>query len=60
MRKLIHCIRSYFCKHKIEVIEDKIEWAGPGPMRYLTYRCSKCGFTLKYDPWTRKFIKMKG
>lgn len=51
MKELVNYIRSCFCKHKMEVVEDRTEWVGLGPKRYLTYKCSKCGFTQKYDSW---------
>jgi hypothetical protein len=51
MKELVNYIRSCFCKHEMKVIEDRTEWVGLGPKRYLTYKCSKCGFTQKYDSW---------
>lgn len=51
IKKFINYIRSCFCKHEMEVVEDRTEWVGLGPKQYLTYKCSKCGFTQEYDSW---------
>lgn len=51
MKELVNYIRSCFCKHKMEVVEDRTDWVGLGPKRYLTYKCSKCGYIQKYNSW---------
>lgn len=50
MRWIINYIRSCFCEHEWELIFDGT--VGYGDRRHYrtrTYRCTKCGYSQKYD-----------
>ena len=48
MRKLIHYIRSCFCKHDWELIMRNFIFQLNGQRWMHTYRCTKCGRCRKY------------
>lgn len=49
MRWLINYIRSCFCKHEFEMIDDKVLTNKSGnPCDHLrVYRCKKCGYVQR-------------
>lgn len=50
MRALINYIRSCFCQHDWELIFNaKINYIDTGDTEHCkTYRCKKCGYSMKY------------
>ena len=54
IRWLINYIRSCFCKHDWELLEQTKVWNGDDPFAKYPlgtkwiYRCKKCGYSKKY------------
>lgn len=45
--RIINYIRSCFCKHEWELISDVFIKGDCGGYHCETYRCKKCGYTVK-------------
>ena len=51
MRWIINYIRSCFCKHDWELIIDNYQFPLEKQNITKVYRCTKCGYSKKYEEW---------
>lgn len=51
MRWIINYIRSCFCQHDWELVIDNYKYPLSGQDRIKVYRCTKCGYSKKYEEW---------
>lgn len=51
MRWIINYIRSCFCHHDWELIIDSYKYPSARQDRIKVYRCTKCGYSKKYEEW---------